>query len=83
MAINLSKPDDDSAVYVYEIPVRLWHWVNALAIIVLAISGYLIGSPLSSTKRYSQIKYESCTPTIKLRLTVTSLHWVSFIVVFY
>ncbi len=49
MAINLSKPDDDSAVYVYEIPVRLWHWINALAIIVLAISGYLIGSPLSST----------------------------------
>ena len=24
------------AVYVYEAPVRLWHWVNALAITVLA-----------------------------------------------
>lgn len=34
------------SVYVYEAPVRVWHWVNALAIMVLAVSGYLIGSPL-------------------------------------
>jgi Ni/Fe-hydrogenase 1 B-type cytochrome subunit len=34
------------SVYVYEAPVRLWHWVSALAIGVLALSGYLIGSPL-------------------------------------
>lgn len=33
-------------VYVYEAPVRLWHWVNALAILVLIVTGYLIGSPL-------------------------------------
>lgn len=34
------------AIYVYETPVRLWHWVNALAILVLAVTGYFIGSPL-------------------------------------
>lgn len=34
------------SVYVYEAPVRLWHWVNALAITVLALTGYLIGRPL-------------------------------------
>lgn len=33
-------------VYVYEAPVRLWHWINALAILVLIVTGYLIGSPL-------------------------------------
>jgi len=33
-------------VYVYEAPVRIWHWINALAIVVLAVTGYLIGSPL-------------------------------------
>jgi len=32
-------------VYVYEAPVRLWHWVTMLAIFVLAGTGYLIGSP--------------------------------------
>ena len=25
------------SIYVYEAPVRLWHWINALAIVVLAI----------------------------------------------
>lgn len=35
-------------VYVYETAVRLWHWVNVLAITVLGGTGYLIGSPLPS-----------------------------------
>ena len=34
------------SVYVYEAPVRIWHWINALAITVLALTGYFIGSPL-------------------------------------
>ncbi|HEX7025263.1 MAG TPA: Ni/Fe-hydrogenase, b-type cytochrome subunit, partial [Gemmatimonadales bacterium] len=34
------------AVYVYEAPLRLWHWINALAIVVLAVTGYAIGRPL-------------------------------------
>jgi len=33
-------------VYVYEAPVRLWHWITMIAFIVLAGTGYLIGSPL-------------------------------------
>jgi len=32
-------------VYVYEKPVRLWHWINALALVVLAVTGYFIGNP--------------------------------------
>jgi Ni/Fe-hydrogenase 1 B-type cytochrome subunit len=36
------------AVYVYEAPVRLWHWINAFAILTLAATGYLIASPLPS-----------------------------------
>ncbi len=35
-------------VYVYEAPLRIWHWVNALAITVLIITGYLISHPLHS-----------------------------------
>ncbi len=35
-------------VYVYEVPIRLWHWINALAIVVLGVTGYLIASPLPS-----------------------------------
>lgn len=35
----------EEAVYVYEAPVRIWHWINALAIVVLCVTGYFIGSP--------------------------------------
>lgn len=33
------------AVYVYEAPLRLWHWVNALSIVVLAVTGWFVASP--------------------------------------
>ena len=45
-AVSSHKAHTEPAVYVYEAPIRLWHWINALAIVVLAITGYLIGSPL-------------------------------------
>jgi Ni/Fe-hydrogenase 1 B-type cytochrome subunit len=32
-------------VYVYEAPVRIWHWVTVLCMMVLAPTGYLIGAP--------------------------------------
>lgn len=35
-------------VYVYEAPVRFWHWVNALCITLLFATGYFIASPLPS-----------------------------------
>ena len=34
-------------VLVWELPVRIYHWVNALCILSLAVTGYLIGSPLA------------------------------------
>jgi len=40
------KITESKAVYVYEAPVRLWHWVNAAAILVLALTGYFIAHPL-------------------------------------
>ena len=40
-----TTPHVEEAVYVYEAPIRLWHWANALAILTLAGTGYLIGSP--------------------------------------
>lgn len=32
-------------VYVWELPVRIYHWVNALCILVLIVTGYMIGNP--------------------------------------
>jgi Ni/Fe-hydrogenase 1 B-type cytochrome subunit len=52
MSVETEAVIDETAagttVYVYEAPVRLWHWVSALCIVVLAITGYLIANPLPS-----------------------------------
>ena len=45
---QLAAAQSIRSVYVYELPVRLWHLVNALAIVVLAGTGWLIASPLHS-----------------------------------
>jgi Ni/Fe-hydrogenase 1 B-type cytochrome subunit len=36
------------AYYVYEAPVRMWHWINAIAMVVLGLTGYFIANPLPS-----------------------------------
>ena len=41
-------PQPAAAPLVYALPVRLWHWISAAAIGVLAVTGYLIASPLPS-----------------------------------
>ena len=49
MHIDQESLDGANAIrslYVYQVPVRIWHWINALAILVLAITGYLIATPL-------------------------------------
>lgn len=53
MSVETEAALDETAagttVYVYEAPVRLWHWVSALCVVILAVTGYFIGSPLPST----------------------------------
>lgn len=39
------QPQSQIAVYVYQSPIRAWHWLNMFCIIVLCFSGYFIGSP--------------------------------------
>lgn len=43
-------------VYVWELPVRIFHWINVLCIIVLAVTGFIIADPpaLLSNKEASE-----------------------------
>ncbi len=41
------QPATIRRVYVWELPVRLYHWVNALCVVVLAVTGFVIGRPVS------------------------------------
>ena len=31
--------------YVWQLPVRFYHWINALCIAILCVTGYVIGNP--------------------------------------
>ncbi len=63
-------------VYVWEFPVRLYHWVNALCVVVLCVTGYLIGRPLAIT--YSSEAYQQYWFG-----TVRFLHFVTGFVFFF
>ncbi len=39
------KTKNFKRVFVWELPVRIFHWVNVLAIVVLAITGFIIADP--------------------------------------
>ncbi len=57
MALAKSEPVRYRRVYVWELPVRVYHWVNAIAVAVLIVTGYLIGRPVSigaSAEAYQQ-----------------------------
>ena len=55
--VEASRPNTRfKRVYVWEFPVRLYHWVNALCVVMLCLTGYLIGKPLAIT--YSSEAYQ-------------------------
>ncbi len=44
-------------VYVWELPVRFYHWLNATCVLLLVVTGFIIGRPLTiqySTEAYQQ-----------------------------
>ncbi|WP_188653171.1 Ni/Fe-hydrogenase, b-type cytochrome subunit [Yeosuana aromativorans] len=41
----MEKTRNFKRVYVWEIPVRIFHWINVLALIILVLSGFLIANP--------------------------------------
>ncbi len=48
MSTQLDGRDLKFPAYVWQAPVRIWHWTMALAMVVLWGTGYFIGSPLPS-----------------------------------
>ena len=56
-ASAISHGQSTKSVYVYEAPVRLWHWINAASITVLALTGYFIGKPLPTMPGEASANY--------------------------
>ena len=57
---DLTKSPDFRRIYVWEFPVRLYHWVNAICVLLLIVTGYIIGKPVGlfhSTEAYQQYTF--------------------------
>jgi Ni/Fe-hydrogenase 1 B-type cytochrome subunit len=39
-------PIEYRRIYVWELPVRVYHWINAVTMVALCVTGYLIGAPV-------------------------------------
>jgi Ni/Fe-hydrogenase 1 B-type cytochrome subunit len=78
----LSGPLED--VYVYEAPVRIWHWVTVLCIMVLSVTGYLIGAPppaiggeATNSFLFGWIRtIHFCTAFIMIAAFIVRVYWV-------
>jgi Ni/Fe-hydrogenase 1 B-type cytochrome subunit len=47
---EIKEAEQNETVYVWQLPVRFYHWINALSIVVLCITGFLIGHPIALQK---------------------------------
>jgi Ni/Fe-hydrogenase 1 B-type cytochrome subunit len=43
-------PVEYRRVYVWQLPVRVYHWINAVAMVGLCVTGYLIGAPFGTVR---------------------------------
>jgi Ni/Fe-hydrogenase 1 B-type cytochrome subunit len=51
------KPGELAPIYVFEAPVRIWHWLHTLSFVVLAVTGYLIAHPLRSVTGEASVNF--------------------------
>ncbi|MFQ5568958.1 MAG: Ni/Fe-hydrogenase, b-type cytochrome subunit [Rhodothermales bacterium] len=63
-------------VYVWEFPVRLFHWVNALCVVVLAVTGYLMGNPLAISSA-AEASQQYWFGTVRFIHFLTAYVWVA------
>lgn len=55
-----AQPIPYRRIYVWEVPVRVFHWINAVSILLLAATGFLIGNPVTifnANEAYQQYWY--------------------------
>lgn len=45
-------------IYVWEAPVRVWHWLMVITMVAMIVTGYLIGRPLDSNMSETWATYQ-------------------------
>ena len=62
-------------VYVWELPVRIYHWLNALCIVILCITGFIIADPpaiMTETEANFSYWFGRCALSISWRRSCSS-----------
>ena len=55
-------------IYVHPLPVRIWHWVNAAACVMLVLTGI-------------QIRYVGLVNVVSFRTAVVAHNWIGFVLI--
>ncbi len=55
-------------IYLHPLPVRIWHWINAVACVVLFLSGI-------------QIRYIGTVDVVPFRIAVEIHNWTGFVLI--
>ena len=55
-------------IYVHSLPVRIWHWINAAACVMMVLTGI-------------QIRYVGLVNVVPFRIAVTVHNWIAFILI--
>ena len=77
-----TQPVEYRRVYVWELPVRVYHWINAVALVLLCVTGYMIGAPVRmfyASEAYQQywfgwVRFYSLRRRVCLRLQLRGPH---------
>jgi len=64
-SVNHSRPEE---TYLNPLPIRIWHWINALGFVLLILTGF-------------QIRYVDLFNLITFEVAVKSHNWVGFAVI--
>ncbi len=51
--------EKDVKVYVWDLPVRLYHWINAVCIVILMVTGIYIGKPFAAASIPEEAYYSN------------------------
>lgn len=63
---RIERVDEPQAqVYVWDLPVRLTHWINVFAILVLSITGYYIANPFVSGRNSTVPIFQNLMSTVR------------------
>lgn len=55
-------------VYIHPLPIRIWHWINAVGFVMMILTG-------------SQIRYVGLVDVLSFRTAVTVHNWVGFVLI--